>query len=130
MRADEAPDDLVLLLRGGVQADEVAKLKSQASDLDRLYTWQGGGCFGVSVFAATPATEADVLSARMGVRRSYYRIKYIDIAGRLAVAPTFLAPHWTVLFPGPDGPEYQFFVDCYGELRDNPYWTRRPGRRT
>jgi hypothetical protein len=129
IRTDEAADDLVLLLRGGVHAREVERLQSQAADLDRLYTWRGGPCFGVSVFAATPDTEGDVLATRMDVRRSYYRINYSDIAGRLVVVPTFRAPHWTVMFDGPRGAQYQLLVDCYGQLRENPYWTRKPGRR-
>ena len=118
------------LLRGGPYADEVRQLLRQAADFARLYTWRGSSCFGISVFAATLETEAALLRDRMGARRSYYRIRYRDIDGRLMVVPTFRAPHWTVLFDGPHGSQYRFFVDCYEELRENPYWGRKlPGRR-
>lgn len=129
IRAGEVPDDLVLLLRGGVHDDELRWLRSQAADLNRAYTLRSGPCFGVSVFAATPETESEVLANRMDTRRRYYRINYRDVGERLTLLPTFRAPHWTVMFDGPDGPLYQLFVDHYGELRDNPYWTRKPGRR-
>jgi hypothetical protein len=101
----------------------------------RRVTWtdaSAGGAdraTGVSVFAATPETEVLILATRMDARRRYCRILYRDTAGRLLVLPTFRRPHWTVMFNGPDGPVYRHFVDAYGELRDNPYWTRRPGRR-
>jgi hypothetical protein len=81
------------------------------------------------VFAATPETEVLILATRMDARRRYCRLLYRDIAGRLLVLPTVRRPHWTVMFNDPDGPDYQRFVDAYGELRDNPYWTRKSGRR-
>jgi hypothetical protein len=130
LRPDEVADDLMLLLRGGVHEADVARLQRQARDLDRRFSWRGGPCYGISVFAATPKTEGLILATRMDARRRYCRILYRDIAGRLLVLPTFRRPHWTVMFNGPDGPDYQHFVDAYGELRDNPYWTRKPGRRT
>jgi hypothetical protein len=129
LRPDEVADDLVLLLRGGVHEGEIARLQRQARDLDRRFSWRGGPCYGVSVFAAMPETEVLILATRMDSRRRYCRILYRDIAGRLLVLPTFRRPHWTVMFNDPDGPDYQHFVDAYGELRDNPYWTRKPGRR-
>jgi hypothetical protein len=129
LRPDEAAEDLVLLLRGGVDENDVARLQRQARDLDRRFSWRGGSCYGVSVFAATPESEGLVLATRMDVRRRYYRIAYRDIAGRLLVLPTFRRPHWTVMFDAAEGPDYHVFVDAYGELRDNPYWTRKHGRR-
>lgn len=129
VRPDDPADDLVLLLRGGVYDDDVARIHQQARDLDRRFTWCGGPCYGVSVFAATPETEDQVLARHMDARRRYYRILYRDIAQQLLLLPTFRKPHWTVMFDGPDGPQYRLFVDSYGELRDNPHWTRKPGRR-
>jgi hypothetical protein len=64
----------------------------------------------------------------MDIRRGYYRITSAEVAG-LRLLPTFTAPHWTVMFPGADGPEYQAFLDALGDLRENPYWKRRVGRR-
>ncbi|MHB8188512.1 MAG: hypothetical protein ACYDDU_21065 [Dermatophilaceae bacterium] len=128
VRQDDLGDDLMLLLRGGVYEDDVARIQQQAHDLDRRFTWRGGPCYGVSVFAATPETEDQVLAQHMDARRRYYRILYRDIA-QLLLLPTFRKPHWTVMFDGPGGPQYQLFVDSYGELRDNPHWTRKPGRR-
>lgn len=129
IRSADVADDLVLLLRGGVHADEVLRVQQQSRDLDRRFTWRGGPCYGVSVFAASPETEDLVLVEQMNVRRRYYRILYRDIAARLLLLPTFREPHWTVMFDGPDGPQYQILVDSYGELRDNPHWSRKPGRR-
>lgn len=68
-----------------------------------------------------------MLAAHMNVRRRYYRIRYSDVS-ELVVLPTFRAPHWTVMLSGADGPDYAYFVDAWGELRDNPYYSRRPGR--
>ena len=128
MRPDGAAEDLVLLLRGGVYDEGISRLQQQAAELDRRFTFKGGSCFGVSVFAATLVTEADVLAKNMDVRRRYYRIHVSDIP-ELVVLPTFRSPHWTVMFNGADGPEYGYFVDAWGDLRENPYYSRTPGRR-
>ena len=80
------------------------------------------------MFAATLETEDQVLARHMDARRRYYRIPYRDIAEHLLLLPTFRKPHWTVMFDGPHSPQYQLFVDSYGELRDSPRWTRKPGR--
>lgn len=128
LRPDEGPEDLVLLLRAGDEDDDVDLLKRQALRLHRRYTYDGDDCWGISFFAATEENEAWVLATKMDVRRRYYRIRSSDVAS-LRLLPTFKAPHWTVLFSGPDGPEYQAFIDALGEIRDNPYWKRRPGRR-
>lgn len=82
----------------------------------------------MSVLAATADTEADVLATNMEVRLPYYRINYLDVS-ELLVLPTFRAPHWTVMFSGPDGSDYTCFLDAWGELRENPYYSRTPGRR-
>lgn len=128
LRPDEMSDDLVLLLRAGDGDDNVELLQRQAVRLNRRYTFEGGECYGISVFAATEENEVWVLATKMDVRRRYYRIKPADIVD-LRLLPTFNAPHWSVLFSGPDGPDYQAFLDALGELRDNPYWKRRLGRR-
>lgn len=97
LRVGEAADDLVLLLRGGVYDERLLRLQQQAAQLDRRFNYRGGPCFGVSVFAATSATESDVLATNMDVRRRYYRGPYPDIAD-LLLLPTFRSPHWTVMF--------------------------------
>lgn len=127
IRPDEVAGDLVLLLRGGVHADGIDRLRDQASELNRRFSLEGGDCYGISAFAATEESEAWILARNMAVRRRYYRIRYEDVA-ELRVLPTFRAPHWTVLFNGPDGPDYRKFVDALGDLRDNPHWRQRPGR--
>lgn len=128
LRPGEVPEDLVLLLRAGEEHDDVEVLKRQALRLHRRYLYDGDDCWGISVFAATEENESWVLATKMDVRRRYYRIRSSDIAN-LRVLPTFKAPHWTVLFSGPDGPEYQAFIDALGAIRDDPYWKRRLGRR-
>lgn len=128
VRSDESTDDLVLLLRGGDDGDDVDLIRRQAARLNRRFTYEGGPCFGVSVFAAIPESERWVLATRMAVRRRYYRVRAAELVG-LRLLPTFNAPHWTVLFRDSDGPDYEEFVDALGELRDNPYWKRRTGRR-
>jgi hypothetical protein len=128
LRGTESPDDLVFLLRAGDQDDNLDRLQHQAARLSRRYTLGGVDCYGVSAFAATEESEAWVLATKMDVRRRYYRITSADVAG-LRLVPTFTAPHWTVLFSGPDGPEYKAFLDALGDLRDNPYWKRTAGRR-
>lgn len=128
IRPGEAPDDLVFLLRAGDRDDSIERLRRQANRLSRRYTLEGRDCYGVSAFAATEENEAWVLATKMHIRRRYYRISYVDTA-ELRLVPTFTAPHWTVSFPSSDGPEYQAFLDAFGELRDNPYWRRKAGRR-
>lgn len=128
LRPDEVADDLVFLLRGGVHKEGIERLRAQAGELNLRFSLNGGDCYGVSVFAATPESEAWVLARNMGVRRRYYRIQYGLLAG-FRLVPTFRSPHWTVFFAGPDGPDYQRFLDALGVLRDNPYWKQRPGRR-
>lgn len=128
LRPDEVGEELVLLLRGGVYDEDLTRLRKQAADLDRRFAYRGGTAFGVSVFAATAATEADVLAINMDVRRRYFRIEYLAVS-ELLLLPTFRSPHWTVMFSGPDGLDYSYFVDSLGELRDNPYYSRSSGRR-
>lgn len=128
MRSDETPEDLVLLLRAGDQDDSVERLQQQAARLSRRFTLEGGECYGVSAFAAADENETWVLATRMPIRRRYYRVRYAEIA-EWNLLPTFTIPHWTVLFPGSEGPEYQAFLDALGELRDNPGWKRKVGRR-
>lgn len=128
LRPDDLSEDLVLLLRAGDEDDDVELLRRQALRLHRRYTYDGDDCWGISVFAATEENEPWVLATKMDVRRRYYRIRSSDLA-RFRLLPTFKAPHWTVLFSRPDGPEYHAFVGALGEIRDNPYWKRRPGRR-
>lgn len=125
LRPESTDQEPVLLLRGGVHEDGLTHLRRQAAQLDRRFTYQGGPCFGVSVFAATSATEARVLATRMDARRRYYRIAYRDLTD-LLVLPTFRSPHWTVMFHGPDGNDYQHFMDSWGPLRDNPHYSREP----
>lgn len=128
LRPDEVAEHLVLLLRGGVYEEGLERLRVQAAQLNRRFSYENGPCYGISVFAATEDTEAWVLARNMDVRRHYYRIRYEDVA-ELRVLPTFRAPHWTVLFSGPEGAEYSYFMDALGELRENPHYSRKPGRR-
>jgi len=128
LRPEECADELVLLLRGGVHEEGIVRLQEQAAERNRRFSFAGGDCYGISVFAASEESEAWVLARSMRVRRRYYRVRYEDIAD-LRVLPTFRSPHWTVLFDGPDGSDYQMFLDALGELRENPYWKQRPGRR-
>jgi hypothetical protein len=129
LRPDEVADDLVLLLRV-----ESTRVRSHGCNA-RHGTWtdaSAGGAdraTGSRCWRQRPETEVLILATRMDARRRYCRILYRDIAGRLLVLPTFRRPHWTVIFNDPDDPDYQPFVDAYGELRDNPCWTRKPGRR-
>lgn len=128
VRPMETPDDFAFLLRAGDEDDGVDRLQDQAARLSRRYTLDGVDCYGVSAFAANEENETWVLATKMHIRRRYYRIKCSDLA-ELTLLPTFAAPHWTVVFPGPHGPEYQTFLDALGDLRDNPYWRRKFGRR-
>jgi hypothetical protein len=113
LRMDETAEDLVLLLRGGAASDDAPLLMRQAARLDLRFTFKAGRCFGISVFAATEASEAWVLAKNMDVRRRYCRVRRRDITD-LQLLPTFSSPHWTVMFGGPDGPEYDYFVDALG----------------
>jgi hypothetical protein len=109
---DELSDDLVLLLRGGVYEHDLTRIRLQAQDLDRRSTWRGGPSYGVSVFASTPLTEVRVLAEHMDARRRYYRISYRDVAEHLLLS-TLQNTHWSVMFDGPAGPQYQLFVGSY-----------------
>lgn len=128
LRPDEAAEDLMLLLRGGVHDESAVRLQQQAAELNRRFTLDGLDCYGISVFAATPESEAWVLARNMGVRRRYYRVRYADISD-FRLIPTFRSPHWTVLFNGSDGPDYRRFLAALGEVRENPHWRQRPGGR-
>lgn len=88
LRPDEVPEDLVLLLRAGEEDDDVELLQRQALRLNRRYSFEGSGCWGISVFAATEENEPWVLATKMDVRRRYYRIKRSEIAS-LRLLPTF-----------------------------------------
>jgi hypothetical protein len=127
LRHGEVAKDLVLLLRGGVHREGMERLQEQAGDMNRRFSFEGDDCYGISVFAATEESEAWILARHMSVRRRYYRIRYADVAG-LRVLPTFRAPHWSVMFTGPDGADYQKFMDALGDLRENPHWRQRSGR--
>lgn len=65
IRPDEVAGDLVLLLRGGVHADGIDRLRDQASELNRRFSLEGGDCYGISAFAATEESEAWILARNM-----------------------------------------------------------------
>ena len=110
LRHGEVATHLTLLLRGGVHDEGIERLHEQAGDMNRRFSFEGRDCYGISAFAATEESETWVLARNMSVRRRYYRIRYEDVAG-LRVLPTFRPPHWTIMFSGPDGPDYYKLMD-------------------
>ena len=90
IRPGEVAEDLVLLLPGGVHAEGINRLRDQASEMNRRFSFEGGDCYGISAFAATEESESWILARNMAVRRRYYLVRYEGLSRRPVRARTSL----------------------------------------
>jgi hypothetical protein len=127
VRRGESPSDLVLLLRGGVDAQE--KLLRQASLLERRYTYGGVPARGISLFAASDDLDTrTVLGTKLRTYPKYRQVSGATLGELVVLLATFRAPHWTALFQPASGiarPEAELLVDLLGTLGpvlDNPVY--------
>lgn len=134
VRHGERVEDLVLLLRGGLDTRD--KLLRQCAALERRYAYAGTPARGISMFASSDAEEERrVLGAKLPTYPKYRRVPAARLVEVVLLLPTFGPPHWTVLFrrPGESGDGERGvitqFLDVLGEPLDNPAYRPRDTRR-
>jgi len=134
IRDDEAPRDLVLLLRGG--EDRKEKLIRRADLLEEAFTYGDRPARGLSLFAASSDLEAWVLlGTQFRTFSKYRRVEAADLARHGLLLPTFAAPHWTLMIQAPDGSEVDeeaFLTELLailGPALDNPKYQPNRKRR-
>jgi hypothetical protein len=124
LRAETAPADAVVLLRGG--PDTVSLLRSHARRTRRLYRLDGVPLFGISVFAALddegPASRDGLLAGRLVT----YPLVHVVRVGTLAAAgfellATFRRPHFTIRLATASTAETSRLLQAMGHPEENPY---------
>lgn len=97
IRSGQSPDGLAVLLRGGTDTRD--KLVRNADSMAKRFTYDGQPTRGISLFAAHgDLEERMVLGSRLSTYRTYYKVGAADVAGLGLLLPTFVSPHWTLLF--------------------------------
>lgn len=131
VRDDRAPDDGVVVVRGGPTT--LAKLTHHARRTHEAFVLDGRPLWGVSVFCALDDIGPSSLEGLLQ-RFASYRSVHLPRTARLREAgfdllPSFGRPHFTVTVAN-DGPEeLGRLLDTLGTAERNPYHGRRPGRR-
>jgi hypothetical protein len=125
LRAEDPPDDVVLVLRGGPLT--VEKLLEHAIREQRRFSCRGLPMPSVSVDATVGGwTVEAILKERLWSRTSYAA----TTAGRLRQAgyvllPTFDVPHYDLLLPTTTEDAAGRLLSLFGPAERNPYRRRR-----
>lgn len=119
LRDEAPPDDLLLVVRGGVTTLSDAHLANQVGDC-----WDRHGFFGVSVFGAFGDDLTAVSEAVRAIRvRPLVRVARCRVlrAAAFEVLPTFTNPwHFSVILPDATPATFQSLRDCFGNPVANP----------
>lgn len=118
-RAEPPPDDLLLVVRGGISTLSDVHLANQVSDC-----WDRHGFFGVSVFGAPNDDLGAVSRAVRAIRvRAIVRIARCGAlrAAGFEIVPTFSNPwHFSVVLPDATPTAFESLRRCFGEPIPNP----------
>jgi hypothetical protein len=119
LRPDPPPDDLLLVVRGGVRTLSDAHLGNQVADC-----WDRWRFFGVSVFGAPEddlhAVSAAVRAIRIRPLVRVTRCAVLRSAG-FAVLPTFANLwHFSVVMPDATPASFAALRRCFGDPVTNP----------
>ena len=119
LRDEPPPDNLLLVVRGGVNSLSDVVLNRSAGDC-----WERYGFFGVSVFGA-PGDDLIALSrVNMAIRRRRQvrsaRCGALRAAG-FEVAATFTNPgHYSIVLPDLTPDRFALLRSCFSEPLENP----------
>lgn len=125
VRAEEPPDDTVLVIRAGPLT--VEKLVEHAQRQQREYSYRGLPMSSVSVDAAVAGwTVEAILRDRLWSRSSYSTgvVRVLRGAG-FELLPTFEAPHYDVVLPTATTDAASTLLSLFGPAERNPYRRRR-----
>jgi hypothetical protein len=119
LRPDPPPDDLLLVVRGGVRTLSDAHLANQVADC-----WERWQFFGVSVFGAPEDDLVAVSAAVRAIRiRPLVRVTRCAVlrAAGFDVLPTFANPwHFSVVLPDATPASFDALRRCFGDPVVNP----------
>lgn len=125
VRDEDAPDDAVLVLRGGPLTAE--KLLEHALREQRRFSYRGLPMPSVSVDATIAGWTVDaILEQRMWTRTSYATatVARLRRAGYVLL-PTFEVPHYDLLLPAATKAGAGTLLSVFGPAERNPYRRRR-----
>ena len=129
LRGDPAPEDAVVVVRGGPASLE--RLSAHALRTRDAFLLDGEPVLGISVFCALDDIGPASLDALLR-RFSSYRVVHLPHAGQLRAAgfdllDSFGRPHYTLRLHSLG--DVAQLLDALGPAEANPYHGRRPGRR-
>ena len=130
MRNERAPDDSVVVVRGGPTT--FAMLTNHAHRTHDAFVLDGQPLWGVSVFCALDDIGLSSLDGLLQ-RFASYRAVHLARVGQLRHArfellASFARPHFTVRVTNDSPEELARLLDALGTAERNPYHGRRPGR--
>lgn len=119
LRSEPPPDDLLLVVRGGVTTLSDAHLANQVGDC-----WERHQFFGVSVFGARDDNLVAVSDAVRAIRiRPVVRVARCAAlrAAGFEVMPTFTNPwHFSVVLADATPASFETLRRCFGDPVPNP----------
>jgi hypothetical protein len=125
LRDEDAPDDAVVLLRGGPMV--VEKLVEHAFRQMRDFSWQDQPMASISVDGMVGGwTEELLLRERLWSRSNFARatVGAVRAAG-FVVLPTHDVPHFDVVLAEASSDEAARLLAVFGPAVNNPYKRRR-----
>ena len=125
LRADEPPDEAVVVLRGGPIA--IDKIVQHAVREAREYSYRGEPLYSVSVSLTIDGWSLDDLLAGPLVSRSTYAVSTVGAlrAARFVLLATYAAPHYDLVLGSAGYDEATRLLLYFGEPQPNPYKRRR-----
>jgi len=125
IRAEEPPDDAVVVIRGGPIA--VDKIVEHARRQQAVFTYRGEPMVAVSVDLTIEGwTVERILRERMWSRSRYATttVRELRAAGYELLA-TSTAPHYSIILPGVSELDAAEFLSHFGPTLDNEFRQRR-----
>jgi hypothetical protein len=125
IRAESAPDDAVVVMRGAPIAAE--KIVEHAVRQQALFTYLGQPMMAISVYLAVSGWTVDsILRERMRTR-SRYATALVGSLRRAGydLVPTGQLPHFSLVLPGITPGDAAALLAHFGPTLENPYRARR-----
>jgi hypothetical protein len=130
VRAEPAPRDTTVLVRGGPDSSE--KLTVHAERFRRRFMLDGEPVLGISVFAALDDIGQASLDGILSNKLATYRLVHLValralVTAGFTVLPTFHRPHMTVVLSSLDWIES--LLVALGPTQNNPHYGEMVRRR-